>query len=66
MPRALRWLFVVAIILTVFAVYEEARPWRPSDCRRWGAEFISKSDLPPGYHYSETAWGSYLLCLDAP
>jgi hypothetical protein len=69
MPRALRWLVVLAIILTAFAVWENQRPWQAADCHDWGNEYMSPSEFPAkysGYHYNETSWGTFLLCLDPP
>jgi hypothetical protein len=66
LQRALPWLVILAVIVAALVVYEETRPWRPSDCENWGAEFISKSDIPPGYHYAETGWGSFVMCNDPP
>ena len=66
LPRALPWLVVLAIIVSAFAVYDNVRPWTPADCDRPGMEFPSKEDIPPGYHYWETAWGSFVMCNDPP
>jgi hypothetical protein len=66
LPRALPWLVILAVVVTAFVAYEKARPWRPSDCDRWGMEFLSKGEIPPGYGYAETAWGTFIMCNDPP
>jgi hypothetical protein len=67
-PRALRWLVVVAIILTAYVIYENERPWLYTDCADWGNEYLSPSEFPSKYagnHYAESSWGTYALCLES-
>jgi len=67
LPRALPWLVVLALIVGAFAIYEEVRPWRAADCKKWSTEqVLSKSDIPPGYHYVEPAWGDTCFALTRP